>query len=52
LFEDLPDAATSLLAIAHTYSPDAIISHAYEGAHIDHDACSFLAMHIAAALSV
>jgi len=52
LFEDLPDAATSLLAISQTYSPDAIISHAYEGAHIDHDACSFLAMHIAGALSV
>ncbi len=52
LFEDLPDAAISLHAIAQSYSPDAIISHAYEGAHIDHDTCSFLATHIAAVLSV
>lgn len=52
LFEELPDAAISLRAIAQSFSPDAIISHAYEGAHIDHDACCFLAMHIAAALSL
>jgi N-acetylglucosamine malate deacetylase 2 len=52
LFEDLTEAAISLRAIAQSYSPDAIVSHAYEGAHIDHDACSFLAMHIAASLSL
>jgi LmbE family N-acetylglucosaminyl deacetylase len=52
LFEDLPDAAISLRAIVQAYSPDAIVSHAYEGAHIDHDACSFLTMHIAEALSL
>lgn len=51
LFEDLPAAAISLRAMAQSFSPDAIISHAYEGAHIDHDACAFLAMHIAATVS-
>jgi N-acetylglucosamine malate deacetylase 2 len=52
VYEDLPAAATSLLAIAQPFSPDAIVSHVYEGGHIDHDACSFLAMYIAAALSL
>lgn len=52
LFEELPAAATCLREIARSFSPDAIISHAYEGAHIDHDTCSFLALHIAAELSV
>ncbi len=52
VFEELPEAATSLLAIAQSFSPDAIFSHTYEGAHIDHDACSFVAMHIAAALGL
>jgi len=52
VYGDLPAAATSLRAIAQSFSPDAIVSHTYEGAHIDHDACSFLAMHVAAALSV
>jgi N-acetylglucosamine malate deacetylase 2 len=52
LFEEMPHAATSLRAIAQSYAPDAIVSHAYEGAHLDHDACSFIAMHIAAALSL
>jgi LmbE family N-acetylglucosaminyl deacetylase len=52
VFEDLPDAAISLRAIAQAFAPEAIVSHAYEGAHIDHDACSFLAMHVAAALSL
>jgi N-acetylglucosamine malate deacetylase 2 len=52
LFEELPAAATSLLSIAREFAPDAIISHCYEGAHIDHDTCSFLAMHVAAAFGV
>jgi len=52
LFEELPDAASSLRAIAQSFSPDTIVSHTYEGGHIDHDACSFIAMHIAAALSL
>jgi N-acetylglucosamine malate deacetylase 2 len=52
LFEELPDAAVSLRAIAQSFSPDAIISHTYEGAHIDHDTSSFLAMHVAESLSL
>jgi LmbE family N-acetylglucosaminyl deacetylase len=50
--EELPEAATSLCAIAKIFSPDAIVSHTYEGGHIDHDACSFLAMHVAEVLSL
>lgn len=50
VYEDLPAAATCLRAIAQAFAPDAIVSHTYEGAHIDHDACSFIAMHVAAAL--
>jgi N-acetylglucosamine malate deacetylase 2 len=52
VFEELPAAATSLRAIAQTFSPDSIVSHTYEGAHIDHDACSFIAMHVAKVLSL
>jgi LmbE family N-acetylglucosaminyl deacetylase len=52
LFEELTEASACLCALGRSFSPDAIISHAYEGAHIDHDTCSFLAMHAAADLSV
>lgn len=50
LFRDLKQALGSLCHIARSFSPDALVSHAYEGGHIDHDACSFLTMHAAAAL--
>jgi N-acetylglucosamine malate deacetylase 2 len=52
LFEHLQDAADSLAAIAQGFLPDAIVSHAFEGGHIDHDACSLLAKHAAVTLSV
>ena len=52
LFEELQEAASSLHVIAKSFSPDAIISHAYEGGHLDHEACSFLAMHVGGALSL
>jgi LmbE family N-acetylglucosaminyl deacetylase len=52
VYEELAAAATSLRAIAQTFSPDAIVSHTYEGGHIDHDACSFIAMHVAEVLSL
>jgi LmbE family N-acetylglucosaminyl deacetylase len=52
LFEELPAAALSLRAIAQSFAPDAIVSHAYEGGHLDHDACSFLAMHIGESLAL
>jgi N-acetylglucosamine malate deacetylase 2 len=52
VYEELPAAATCLRTTAQAFSPDAIVSHAYEGAHIDHDACSFIAMHVADVLSL
>jgi N-acetylglucosamine malate deacetylase 2 len=52
LFHDLRPALNSLCKIARAFSPDALLSHAYEGGHIDHDACSFIASHAAAALSL
>jgi len=52
LFEELPQAATALSAIARSFSPEVIISHAYEGAHIDHDACAFVAMQVSTALAL
>jgi LmbE family N-acetylglucosaminyl deacetylase len=52
LFEHLEEAADSLLAIAQEFLPDAIVSHACEGGHVDHDACSLLAKRAADALSV
>ena len=50
LFEDLQAAFISLLRIAGDFSANVMVSHAYEGGHIDHDACSFLAMQTARAL--
>lgn len=52
LFRDLAQALTSFCGIARSFSPDALVSHAYEGGHIDHDACSFLTMHAAAELAL
>lgn len=52
LFQDLPGAMLALRKIAREFSPDAIVSHAYEGGHIDHDACAFIAHHVAAELSL
>ena len=52
LFQDIPQALASLCKIARDFSPDALITHAYEGGHIDHDTCSFIARHAADALSL
>jgi LmbE family N-acetylglucosaminyl deacetylase len=52
LFQDLREALASLLQIVEAFSPDVLVSHAYEGGHIDHDACSFLAMHAARTLGL
>jgi N-acetylglucosamine malate deacetylase 2 len=52
LFRDLAQALTSLCRIARSFSPDALVSHAYEGGHIDHDTCSFLTMHAAVELAL
>ncbi len=43
LFQELEEAAVALGKAVEQYKPDAIVSHTYEGGHIDHDACSFLA---------
>jgi N-acetylglucosamine malate deacetylase 2 len=52
LFEELPEALASLNQFVCRFSPDFIVTHAYEGGHIDHDACHFLATHIARAHSL
>jgi N-acetylglucosamine malate deacetylase 2 len=52
LFEHLDEGANSLLAAVRPFLPDTIVSHAFEGGHIDHDACSFLASHIAQLFSL
>jgi LmbE family N-acetylglucosaminyl deacetylase len=52
LFEELPEALASLNQFVCRFSPDFIVTHAYEGGHIDHDACHFLAAHIARAHSL
>ena len=49
LFEELPEALASLNQFVCHFSPDFIVTHAYEGGHIDHDACHFLAAPIARA---
>jgi hypothetical protein len=51
LFEGLPDAAIALRAIGQSFSPMQS-SPTRKFGHIDHDASSFLAMHIAAVLSL
>jgi len=52
LFLDFPGAFTALVSVVRAFSPDVLVSHAYEGGHIDHDACHFLAAQTAAALGV
>jgi len=52
LFEQLPEALTSLNQFVCRFSPDFIVTHAYEGGHIDHDACHVLAAYIARAHSL
>ena len=47
LFLELPEAFTSLAQITREFSPDLLVSHAFEGGHIDHDACHILAKRIA-----
>jgi LmbE family N-acetylglucosaminyl deacetylase len=52
LFLELREASASLCLGAHEFSPDLIVSHAFEGGHVDHDACHILAKHTARALSL
>jgi N-acetylglucosamine malate deacetylase 2 len=52
LFLTLSEAFASLLQIAREFSPGVIISHAFEGGHIDHDTCHVLAERAADILAV
>jgi N-acetylglucosamine malate deacetylase 2 len=52
LFLELPEAFDSLLKIARQFSPDHLVSHAFEGGHLDHDACHILAWRAAKALNL
>jgi N-acetylglucosamine malate deacetylase 2 len=52
LFLELSEAFACLKAIAQEFSPDLIVSHAFEGGHLDHDACHFLAKRVAHTLAV
>lgn len=52
LFFKLPEAFASLSQIASQYSPDLLVSHAFEGGHLDHDACHILANRLAQSLNL
>jgi N-acetylglucosamine malate deacetylase 2 len=52
LFLELPEAFVSLVQIAREFSPDLVVSHAFEGGHIDHDACHILTKRTARALKL
>ncbi len=52
LFLELPQAFASLRQVARDFSPDLLVSHAFEGGHIDHDACHVLAKRTARALNL
>jgi LmbE family N-acetylglucosaminyl deacetylase len=52
LFDRMSEALTSLNQFVCRFSPDLIVTHAFEGGHIDHDACHVLAAHIARAYSL
>jgi N-acetylglucosamine malate deacetylase 2 len=47
LFQHLRLAYEELTQLIEAEIPQAILSHAYEGGHPDHDSCSFLAYHAA-----
>jgi LmbE family N-acetylglucosaminyl deacetylase len=42
LFLAVPEALRALAELIARHHPEALLSHAYEGGHPDHDACSFL----------
>ena len=43
LFENLPAALERIITIAREHRCGSLLTHAYEGGHPDHDACSYLA---------
>ncbi|MBV8053168.1 MAG: PIG-L family deacetylase [Acidobacteriaceae bacterium] len=42
LYKNLPCALKSLQELTLKIQPDALLTHAYEGGHPDHDSCAFL----------
>lgn len=40
---DLPEASASLRHVISDFNPSLFVSHAFEGGHVDHDACHILA---------
>lgn len=42
LFRNLPQAMAALTNLIERHSPQALLTHAYEGGHPDHDACCFI----------
>jgi N-acetylglucosamine malate deacetylase 2 len=43
LFLELPEVFACLKEITRNFAPEVVVSHAFEGGHIDHDACHVLA---------
>lgn len=52
LFQELSRAYTSLLQIVGSFTPDTLVTHAFEGGHIDHDACHVLIKRLARQLNL
>jgi N-acetylglucosamine malate deacetylase 2 len=47
LFRQLPQAVAALRRLVEHHRPQALVTHAYEGGHPDHDACCFMTSCIA-----
>jgi LmbE family N-acetylglucosaminyl deacetylase len=52
LFLELPEAFSALRRAIGDFAPDILVSHSYEGGHLDHDACNFLAAQAATQLEI
>jgi len=52
LFQELKEAFLSLRRVTRDFAPDLLVSHAFEGGHIDHDTCHILAKQTASVLSL
>ena len=47
LFQRVPEAVAALILLVERFRPQALLTHAYEGGHPDHDACCFVASAVA-----
>jgi N-acetylglucosamine malate deacetylase 2 len=47
LFQEFAEAYRSLVQIAGRFAPDTLVTHSFEGGHIDHDACHVLSKRLA-----